>query len=97
MKEHANNITRNELLHLAELSQLTPDGWEAERLAAELDAMLSMLADLREVEGEAGLPEAVALGALRADGVGESLSREAALANAPEHDDTYIVVPRVVE
>lgn len=97
MKENTSNITRNELLHLAELSQLTLSDREAERLAAELDAMLLMLADLAAVDGEAGLPDAVPLRALRADEVGESLPREAVLANAPERDDTYIVVPRVVE
>lgn len=90
-------MTRDELSRLAALAQLECAPSETELLAADLDAILSMVQDLADAEGDTHMPDAVPLAALRADREGESLSREAALANAADRTDTYIAVPRVVE
>ena len=97
MKKEQKRMTCDELSRLAALAQLEFAQAEAELLAADLDAILCMVSDLADVEGGAAFPAAVPLAVLRADKEGESLSREAVLANAADRTDTYIAVPRVVE
>jgi len=93
-------ITRDEVKRIAELARLEIPEAKLERLAGELSKVLDFAATLNRLD-LAGLepsqfapPDAP----LREDAVnGRRLSREAALAAAPEREDGFFRVPPVVE
>lgn len=86
---------------VARLARLALNDEEAERYAAQLDAILGYVAQLDELAEVLADVEptshAVPLSTpFRDDAVTTQLSREQALANAPDHDDEAFVVPQVV-
>ena len=73
---------------------------EAERLRGELSKILDYVEELRALDtgGVEPMTHAVPMDCpLRQDGVAPSLSADEALAEAPEREDDYFVVPRVVD
>ncbi len=86
--------------HVARLSrlELTPD--ERRLFQAQLGSILEsfqQLATLDLGDVPAAVPGDPAAGVMRDDVPVASLSREDALANAPETADGYVVVPPVIE
>lgn len=92
-------ITTEEVRRVAALARLELSEAEVERMTGQLDAILSYVAKLDELETTGVVatthPQAV-VNAFRADEVRPSLPRERALANAPEQNAEAFVVPRVI-
>ena len=92
-------ITPEEVQHVAKLARLDLTDNEVVRMTGQLDAILSYVAKLDELD-----TTGVALtthtqqvvNAFRDDEVRSSLPRELALSNAPEQNGESFVVPRVI-
>src|SRR3989442_10812937 len=85
---------------VAELARIDVPDADLERTARELSAVLEFAATLRELDLEGLEPTAFAPAAapLREDGPDpRRLSREQAMAAAPEHDNGFFIVPPIVE
>lgn len=93
-------MDRSSLAHLAQLSRLAiaPDSESA--LAAEISQILDLV-DALKAAPVAGLEPLAhpldAVSVLRADVVTESDQSEAVLALAPESNDGFYLVPKVIE
>ena len=93
-------ITRDEVKRIAELARLEIPEAKLERLAGELSKVLDFAATLNRLDLAGLEPSQFAPGdaPLREDAVnGRRLSREAALAAAPDREDGFFRVPPVVE
>ncbi len=94
---------------VAELASLELQPDEASRMLKDLNAILSHIAELNEVDtsnvepmaaGIPALPEDRAgdsRGALRSDALRPSLDRAVVMREAPETDGVYFKVPKVIE
>ena len=85
---------------IARLARLGLDEPARARLANDLEAVLSLVAELRSVDTDGVEPMAHPLDAtlaLREDEVTETDRREALQRPAPEVEDGYFLVPRVIE
>lgn len=85
---------------IAHLARIAIEDSEVERLRGELNAILSFVETLSEVEVEGVEPITSALPMemkKRADVVTDGRIAEDILANAPMREDHYFVVPKVVE
>jgi aspartyl-tRNA(Asn)/glutamyl-tRNA(Gln) amidotransferase subunit C len=85
---------------IARLARIAVPEQELEPLAGELSHILDWIEQLNEVDtgGVAPMTSVVAMKlAWREDRVTEGGQPEAILANAPERQDGYFVVPKVVE
>lgn len=91
-------VDRAEFLRLAELAALSFEAGEADEMLADLQKSVALFAELSAIEADTvGEGAALPFAALREDVVREGMPREALLKNAPSSDDTYLLVPRVVE
>ncbi len=93
-------LTREEVAEIAFLARLRLGEDEAERLRGELSKILDYVEELRELDtgGVEPMTHAVPMDCpLREDVVTPPLSADEALAEAPEREDDYFVVPRVVD
>lgn len=80
-------LTRQQVEHIAELAKLKLGEEETERMTLQLSAILDHAARLQELDTEAIPPTASVVplqNVMRADQVEASLSRDDALANAPD-------------
>jgi aspartyl-tRNA(Asn)/glutamyl-tRNA(Gln) amidotransferase subunit C len=85
---------------IAHLARIAVEENEVERLRGELNAILSFVETLREVDVDGVEPIASVLPMQmkkRADVVTDGGVADAVLANAPVREDHYFVVPKVVE
>ncbi len=93
-------LTREQVLHVAELAKLRLTAEEVTLFQEQLSAILAYAERLSELDTEAIPPTAAVLplhNVFRPDVVGESFPREAMLANAPDTKDGYIRVKAVLE
>ena len=93
-------IDRAEAARIAELARLHVPDAELDRLAVELSKVLEFAATLDQLElsDEPLTAFAPAAAALRADAPdGRTFAAETALANAPEAEGGFFLVPPVVE
>lgn len=93
-------LTSTEVEHIALLSRLEISADEKERAATELSQILDSFQKLAELDTKNVPPTQHVLpveNVLRADEIAPTLSREAALQNAPQSADGMFQVPRVVE
>ena len=92
-------ITKDEILHVAQLARLELDEASVEKFAVQIGNILDYVDQLRQVE-TSGIPptsHALALtNAFREDVETGHLERESSLANAPEQEDGSFVVPKVI-
>ncbi|HVR84838.1 MAG TPA: Asp-tRNA(Asn)/Glu-tRNA(Gln) amidotransferase subunit GatC [Planctomycetota bacterium] len=93
-------IDRKTVEKVAKLArlQLTPE--ELDRYGGQLGAILDYIAKLEklDVAGLEPLAQAVeTLNVFRADDPRPSLSRDAALQNAPEKTGDFFIVPKIIE
>jgi aspartyl-tRNA(Asn)/glutamyl-tRNA(Gln) amidotransferase subunit C len=97
--ESTMKIDAQEVTRIAALAHLALSEAEVERFTGQLDAILAYVAKLDELDTSDVEPTTHAIPVsqpLREDAPHTSLDREAALANAPEHDEFAFIVPRVV-
>ncbi len=92
-------ISREELLHVAQLARLELDEKAIETFSDQIGTILTYVDQLKGVDTEDVRPtsHAIALtNAFREDELKNHLDTEAALGNAPETDDGSFIVPKVV-
>jgi aspartyl-tRNA(Asn)/glutamyl-tRNA(Gln) amidotransferase subunit C len=85
---------------VASLARIAISDADAERLAPELNNILSWIEQLGEVDTSAVEPMTAVIPntlRLREDVVTEGNQREAVLANAPQGEHGFFTVPKVVE
>ena len=93
-------ITIEDVEYVAALAQLRLDDAAKERMLREMGEILSYVDKLKTLDTEGIEPMMHAMeltNVFRQDVVGESLPREAALANAPEQDGEYFLVPKILD
>ena len=85
---------------IAHLARLDFEEHAEQAMLESMNEILDWVAQLDEVdttEVEALTNMSFEVNMLREDKVGEHLSRERALQNAPRHDDAFFRVPKVLE
>lgn len=93
------NITREEVIHVADLARLTLDETSIDRFASQIDTVLAYVDTLKHADTHGVSPTSHATSrtnAFREDAVTGHLDRESALTNAPDKDEENFVVPRIV-
>jgi aspartyl-tRNA(Asn)/glutamyl-tRNA(Gln) amidotransferase subunit C len=91
-------ITREDVLHVARLARLELVGDEVEQMREQLSAILEAVGKVAELDLEGVEPTAHPLdlvNVLADDEPRPSLTREEALANAPDPEDGFFGVPAV--
>lgn len=89
--------TLHKIAHLARL-EVKPE--EEAELLNSLNSVLTWMEQLNEVDTTGVEPlthMSTEVNVLRDDTIGNHLSREQALANAPKHDGQFFQVPKVLE
>jgi aspartyl-tRNA(Asn)/glutamyl-tRNA(Gln) amidotransferase subunit C len=92
-------LTRADVEHVAYLARLGLTGEELARLEGQLNHILDQYAKLAELDTEAIPPTAQTIeleNILRDDVARPSLPADAVLANAPERDGDFFVVPAIL-
>ena len=93
-------ISTDEVRHVADLARLKIDAGDLERFAGQLGVVLEYIESLKSVDTEGIVPTAHAVftnNAFREDEEQGSLERDSALAGAPESEDGFFVVPKIIE
>jgi len=93
-------ITREEVEHVARLARLELTEEEKEQMRAQLDSILRYMEKLNELDTTAVEPTSHAIpmvNVMREDELRPSLPQEEALANAPDRQDVFFRVPRIIE
>lgn len=93
-------ITREEVLHVASLARLALTEEEINRLQYELGRILEYFQQLQELD-TTDVPTTShvlpMVNVFREDVVGQSLSQQEVLANAPDQVEGFFRVPRIIE
>lgn len=92
-------ITKEEILHVADLARLEIDEASIEKFAVQIGEILDYVDQLRQVDTRGVKPMSHALAltnAFREDVETPHLGNESSLANAPEQEDGSFVVPKVI-
>ena len=93
-------ITRQEVEHVAKLARLEITDAEKEAFSQQLSAILSYVEQLNTVDTAGVEPTATVVeqtNVFRDDSLRPSLSVDKALSNAPESQDGYFIVPKIIE
>lgn len=93
-------ITLQEVEHVARLARMELTVEEKERMRAQLDSILSYIDTLNELDTSTVEPTSHVLpmtNVFREDEVAPSLAQEAVLTNAPDRQDLFFRVPRILE
>ncbi|MDT4986573.1 MAG: aspartyl-tRNA(Asn)/glutamyl-tRNA(Gln) amidotransferase subunit [Micromonosporaceae bacterium] len=93
-------ISREEVAHLARLARLAVDDTELDTFAGQLDVILQSVARVGEVAADDIPPTTHSVpltNVLREDVVTPGLSRDEALAGAPDADGGRFRVPRILD
>ena len=93
-------ISEAQVAHVARLARLALDADEQRRFTEQLNAILTYMAQLNEAPTDDVEPTAHVfdmVNVYRADESHRTLSADAALSNAPETEQHFFVVPRIVE
>jgi aspartyl-tRNA(Asn)/glutamyl-tRNA(Gln) amidotransferase subunit C len=93
-------VSEQEVRHIAMLSRLNPSEEEVRLFSGQLSSILSYVEQLNEVDTADVPPTAHAVpvsNVFRPDAPHQSLSPEAALANAPQREGRFFAVPKVLE
>jgi len=93
-------IDRALLDKIAHLARLEFDEKDAEKMMADMTAIVDWVEKLNEVDTEGVEPLTTMsheVNALRNDEVNEHLDHERALQSAPKKDEDYFRVPKVIE
>lgn len=93
------NITKDEVMHVANLARLKIDNKKIDRFADRIGTILEYVDTLNSVDTKGVTPtfNAISLtNAFREDKETEHLDKNAAFANAPDKDDNNFLVPKVI-
>ena len=93
-------ITREEVQHVARLARLALSDAEADRLREQLSGILEYVRQIDRLDTRDVVPtsHAVEMGTpFREDAVSPFGDREALLSNAPDRQDDFFRVPRIIE
>ena len=93
-------IDQASLQKIAHLARLNFDAQGAEKMSKDLSQVLDWVDQLQEVPTEGVTPltsMTSETNGFRADEVGEQLTQEQALKNAPKKDKGFFTVPKVME
>ncbi len=93
-------ISASELNHLCHLAKLSPDEATKEKLNKQLGGIVNYMDKLAEVNTDGIEPlysPVIHTSAVREDIAKVRQTAESILANAPETDGKYFIVPRIVE
>lgn len=93
-------ISEQEVEHVAALARLDLSGAEKRQLTREMNAILDHMSRLEELDTSEIPPTSHVIAmqnVFRPDRVGPTLDRQAALANAPEVEDGFFKVPKIIE
>lgn len=93
-------ISKEQVLHVAKLARLNLNDEAAEKLALDMESIISFADKLNELNTDGVVPTAHAIpmsNAFREDVVVPSFENELITKNAPHSEDGCYVVPRVVE
>ncbi|MCM0081267.1 Asp-tRNA(Asn)/Glu-tRNA(Gln) amidotransferase subunit GatC [Geomonas sp. Red32] len=93
-------ITRAEVEHVAKLARLELSEPELDTFTAQMDSILAYVEKLNALDTDGIVPTSHAVpmeNAFRPDQPKDSIGVEAALANAPQHTDSFFQVPKVIE
>ncbi|WP_455631270.1 Asp-tRNA(Asn)/Glu-tRNA(Gln) amidotransferase subunit GatC [Megamonas sp.] len=93
-------VTRKDVENVALLSRLSIDEKDMDKNIQELSDFLEYVDRLQQVDTENVMPTAHVLpiqNVFREDVVKPSLDRDLALSNAPESEDGYFRVPKIIE
>lgn len=96
----AARLTREDVLKVATLARLKLTDAEVADYTAKLGNILAYVESLNEIDTEEVEPMVHAVefsNVFRADEVRPSLSREAALSNAPKTDGQFFLVPQILD
>lgn len=94
------SLTRDDVKKVARLSRLRMDDQKLDELAPKLNDILGFIEQLSEVDTDNVEPlsnVARSTLPLRADVVNDGECRDKVLANAPESEEGFFAVPKVVE
>jgi aspartyl-tRNA(Asn)/glutamyl-tRNA(Gln) amidotransferase subunit C len=94
------SVSKEEVNYIADLARLQLDDEEANNLVHDMNRILEFVETLNEVDTDdvAPLEHVIELETqFRDDEVGDQLSHDDALKNAPDADSDYIRVPRVLD
>ena len=94
------DVTQDLVRHVAHLARLELTQEEVEELQPQLAAILRHVAGVQKIDCAGADPATQApipFGDLRADEPGATLPRRAITRNAPAHDGSFLVVPRVFD
>lgn len=92
-------VTRELVIHIAELAHLKLKEDEIEKFQKELNQILEYVENLNEIDTSNVEPLSHPLPAInvfREDNVQDSIPREEALKNAPDSTEEFFKVPRVI-
>ena len=93
-------ISQKDVEHVAQLARLTIAPEELKTLTEQMDAILGYVDKLNELDTEGVEPMAHAVpmsNAFREDEIKPAMGIERALQNAPQDEDGYFKVPKVIE
>lgn len=93
-------LSRQEVLHIAELVKLRLTEAETELFAEQLSEILAYAERLNALDTDAISPTAQAIpqrNVMRADGAQPSLAPDVALANAPQRQGDFVKVRAILE
>ena len=93
-------ITRDEVERVARLARLALTDEERETMTPQLDAILRYVEKLNTLDTAEIEPTTTVIpmvSVMRDDVVRPSLSQDEALANAPDREDVFFRVPRIIE
>jgi len=93
-------VSKQEVEHVAKLARLEITEAEKETFSRQLSAILTYVDKLKTLDTADVEPTATVIDQVnvqREDKARPSLSAEKALANAPEAEDGYFVVPKIIE
>lgn len=93
-------ITKREVEHVARLARLELTDEEKERFTRELNSILTYIDKLNELKTDEVEPTSHVIpivNVFREDEVRPSHLREKVLANAPEEEEAFFKVPRILE
>jgi aspartyl-tRNA(Asn)/glutamyl-tRNA(Gln) amidotransferase subunit C len=93
-------ITRKEVEHVAWLARLELTEEEKERMTVQLDSILGYIDKLNKLDTSNVEPTTTVIpmvSVTREDEARPSLKQDEALANAPDRQDDFFRVPRIIE
>jgi len=92
-------ITREDILHVAALARLSIDGAAVDTFSEQIATILDYVRTMNELNTDGIRPTSHAISltnAFREDEPGPHLPLDRSLANAPDREDPYFRVPRII-